>query len=63
MYDLVALLGKFNRFKGFRRTSRMDDKGGPKDLIICYDCKNPGHKIDKCPPQQQMKFFKKKKAL
>ena len=37
--DLIALLEKFNRFKGFRRTPRRYDKGGTKDSIICYECK------------------------
>ena len=67
MEDLMALLGKFNRFKGFRKTPRRNDKGGNKDPIIYYECKKPRHKGDECPQlqhqQQQRKFGKKKKAL
>ena len=67
MEDLMALLGKFNHFKGFRKTPKRNDKGENKDHIICYECKKPRQKRDECPQlqhkQQQRKFGKKKKAL
>ena len=65
--DPVALLWKFNRFKGFQKTPSRNDKGGNKDPIICYECKKPGHKRDEYPQlqhqQQQRKFGKKRRLL